>query len=508
VLILVAAPAEGQLTAGICPSPSEGSEPMSETIRTSTRHAVAHRWHWRNFVRVLLLVTFCLSTLLSVISVWMHNQIADTDRYVTTVAPLASDPDIQNAIADSVSTRLEIWLNEHVSTRDLLIDRQQVLAAPLSAALVDYVDKTVREYVASDQFRQQWEQINRAVHPAVSAVLTGGRTEFVVADTGTISLDLAPVVNAVIERLNENGVTVFDQLQVDQLDTTFVIFESDELAQVQGLVDRLESLAIAFPILALLTLCGFVWLTPRRRQAIILAGVSLATTMAIALLLFAVARWRLLDQFDSDSSRRAAEAYLDIIARVPRQAARVLAAIALIVGGVAAATRPESRIRRAPVAARGWLTSTWRGIGTKLPWLQHGLHTATSHRRSLLIALFALFSLILITGDRVTPTPATLAVLVLAVGIAAILFMHTIEPQPVSAAAVAMTPAIVSVPLAPDGTGRSAPEREDASPPPPENQPVAPSDGMRSPSITISLELPDEDVKILRRLAVLLRESD
>ena len=178
---------------------------MSETIRTSTRHAVAHRWHWRNFVRVLLLVTFCLSTLLSVISIWMHNQIADTDRYVTTVAPLASDPDIQNAIADSVSTRLEIWLNEHVSTRDLLIDRQQVLAAPLSAALVDYVDKTVREYVASDQFRQQWEQINRAVHPAVSAVLTGGRTEFLVADTGTISLDLAPVVNAVREFPVEEG---------------------------------------------------------------------------------------------------------------------------------------------------------------------------------------------------------------------------------------------------------------------------------------------------------------
>jgi len=481
---------------------------MSVKNSSITPRTAARGWHWRNFIRVLLLVTFCLSTLLSIISVWMHNQIADTDRYVTTVAPLASDPDIQNAIADTVSSRLETWLNEHVSTRDLLIDRQQVLAAPLSAALVDYVDKTVREYVASDQFRQLWEQLNRAVHPVVSAVLTGGRTEFLVADSGTVSLDLAPVVNAVIQRLNENGVTVFDQLQVDQLDTTFVIFESDELAQVQSLVDRLESLAVAFPILALIALCGFVWLTPRRRQAIILAGVSLATTMAIALLLFAVARWRLLDQFDSDSSRKAADAYLDIIARVPRQAARVLAAIGLIVAAVAAATRPESRVRRTPVAVRGWLTSTWRGIGTKWPWLQHGLHAATSHRRSLLIALFAIFSLILIIGDRVSTTPATVALLVLAAGVAAIAFMHPAKPQPISAAAVAMAPSIVGVPVAPDGDGRSAPEREDASTPPPENQPAPPSDVTRSPSITISLELPDEDVKILRRLAVLLRESD
>jgi len=474
---------------------------------SSSLAAKVRGWHWRNFVRVLLLVTFCLSSVLSILTIWMHNQIADTDRYVTTVAPLASDPAVQNAIADNISGKLETWLNEHVSTRDMLIDRQQVLAAPLSAALVDFVDQTVRDYVTSDQFRQQWEQLNRAVHPAVSAILTGGNTNFLAVEKGQISLDLSPVVNGVIQRLDERGVTVFDQLQVDQLDTTFVIFESDELAQVQGLVDRLESLSIAFPILALAALSGYVALTPRRRRAVIVAGVGLATAMAIVLLLVAVARVQLLNQFNSEANRNAAAAYIDIIARVPREAARLLAAIGLVVAAVAALTRPGSRVRRGPVAFWAWLTATWRGLSTRWPWVHDGLHAAIRHRRSLLIALFAIFSLILILGNRVTAVPATTALVVLAIGIVAILLMHGAEPQPIQVTAASMSSANVRVTEAPDIPDRSAPEL--AEPPaasvnetPPQAESIA-----RSPSITISLELPDEDVKILRRLAVLLRES-
>ena len=105
--MLVAAQAVGRASLWSFAGPSEGSEQMSAAPKTYSPRSVARGWHWRNFARVLLLATFCLSTLLSVISIWMHNQIADTDRYVTTVAPLASDPDIQNAIADTISTRLE-----------------------------------------------------------------------------------------------------------------------------------------------------------------------------------------------------------------------------------------------------------------------------------------------------------------------------------------------------------------------------------------------------------------
>jgi hypothetical protein len=125
-----------------------------------------------------------------------------------------------------------------------------------------------------------------------------------------------------------------------------------------------------------------------------------------------------------------------------------------------------------------------------------------------LIALFAAFSLILIVGDRVTATPATTALLLLAIGCVAIMLMHGGKPQPVSATVIAESPATGRESAAPNGADLSSPAGEDALTAP-ELQPSPPVDGnVRTPSITISLELPEDDVKILRRLAVLLRESD
>ena len=218
---------------------------------------------------MLLLIVFCFGTVLSVVSIWMRNQIDDTDRYVRTVAPLASDPVLQDAVAGAVSSRLGAWLNENLSTRDLLIDRQQLLAAPLTAALVGFVDDTVYDFVSSDQFPQQWEQINRAAHPAVSAVLTGDDTERLVVEDGQVALDLAPLITAVVDRLRARGIDVFDRLQLDQIDTTFVIFESEDLASVQRLVELLEAAAIVLPIVALVALVGYVVLSRDRRRAII-----------------------------------------------------------------------------------------------------------------------------------------------------------------------------------------------------------------------------------------------
>jgi hypothetical protein len=136
------------------------------------------------------------------------------------------------------------------------------------------------------------------------------------------------------------------------------------------------------------------------------------------------------------------------------------------------------------------------------------LYAVASHRRSLLIALLALFSLILIVGDRVTTTPATIALLILAVGIAAIVYLHFANPQPVAAAAIAAGPIAGEEYRAPNGAERTAPQRE-ASSASPEPQPAPPTEGAaRAPSITISLELPEGDLKILRQIAILLRETN
>jgi hypothetical protein len=95
----------------------------SEVIVTDTQTATDPSRR-RNLASKILLVLFCLSTVLSVIAIWTRNQIEDTDRYVRTVAPLADDPAIQAALVNRVTTQFAAVLDE-VATRDLLSDRDR-----------------------------------------------------------------------------------------------------------------------------------------------------------------------------------------------------------------------------------------------------------------------------------------------------------------------------------------------------------------------------------------------
>jgi hypothetical protein len=47
-----------------------------------------------------------LLALLSVIAIWTRNQVLNTDRYVATVAPLATEPAIQDLIVDRLTATL------------------------------------------------------------------------------------------------------------------------------------------------------------------------------------------------------------------------------------------------------------------------------------------------------------------------------------------------------------------------------------------------------------------
>ena len=64
------------------------------------------RQRWRSVVATLLIVIGCILAPLSVVAVWTKNLVTDTDRYVATVAPLARDPAIQNAVANKITTEI------------------------------------------------------------------------------------------------------------------------------------------------------------------------------------------------------------------------------------------------------------------------------------------------------------------------------------------------------------------------------------------------------------------
>ena len=71
------------------------------------------RQRWRSVVATLLIVIACIMAPLAGVAVWSKNLITNTDRYVTTVAPLARDPAIQAAVSDKITA--EIFANLDVT---------------------------------------------------------------------------------------------------------------------------------------------------------------------------------------------------------------------------------------------------------------------------------------------------------------------------------------------------------------------------------------------------------
>ncbi|MER6218388.1 hypothetical protein ABT213_30635 [Streptomyces sp. NPDC001674] len=68
----------------------------------SARHESHHRL--RALGSTVLVFVASVLALLAVVAVWANSFIRDTDRYVATVAPLASNPDIQQAVTNRVTT--------------------------------------------------------------------------------------------------------------------------------------------------------------------------------------------------------------------------------------------------------------------------------------------------------------------------------------------------------------------------------------------------------------------
>ena len=85
---------------------------------------------------VALIVVGCMLAPLAGVAVWARNQVTNTDRYVRTVAPLASDPAIQQAVADQITSQIFTYLDVQGltdQTVDALAQRDLPPGSPTSS---------------------------------------------------------------------------------------------------------------------------------------------------------------------------------------------------------------------------------------------------------------------------------------------------------------------------------------------------------------------------------------
>ena len=190
------------------------------------RERALTRARLRSASSVGLLVLGCGLAALSVVAIWLRVTLLDTDRYVKTVAPIAAEPAVQQAVANRLDTAINERIDFASLAREVLPERADVLAPVIQTGVQSFIRTRINEFTASPRFQELWVDANRRAHTRITELLVGGRSKRLVLDDDTVYLDLSPAVNRIKAGLQDRdglehldaGPRVGDRRRLDELD--------------------------------------------------------------------------------------------------------------------------------------------------------------------------------------------------------------------------------------------------------------------------------------------------
>ncbi|CAM5502629.1 hypothetical protein [Streptomyces aurantiogriseus] len=304
----------------------------------SARHAPRHRL--RSLGSVLLIILASLLALLAVVAVWANSIVRDTDRYVATVAPLASDPDVQQAVTNRVTDAVL----QHIDVDALVAELSKAasqegvpprvasligdLSGPLTSGLKELVSATVMRVVSSSAFEKAWTNANRRAHDAVEKALTGTSDTAVTLKNDQVAIDVGPIVAQVKDRLVGAGFGA--AAKIPEVHTDFVVIEGKDIGEIKSYLRVLQILGNWLPALAVLIAAAGVFLASHRRRALIGAALGVFAAMVVLGVCLTVFRAVYIDHLPPGTNTDAAGSVYDALVRFLRSGVRAVGALALV----------------------------------------------------------------------------------------------------------------------------------------------------------------------------------
>lgn len=430
---------------------------------------------WWAVSSAVLITLACVLAPLSVASVWASSELSDTEQYVETVAPLADDPAVQDALAAEITTTIF----ENLDVEDLTSEALATIAAqpdvpprvaaalpalatPIANGVQSFTRDQVDSLLASPQFAQLWAQVNRVAHEQVVKLLEGNQGGAVSAQDGTITLNLAPIIEEVKTRLVAQGFDLANNIPA--VDKSFVLAESDAITDAQGFYSLLNTLGVWLPIVALALFAVGVALARDRRRALLKGGLGLAAAMVVlGVALTLVRMWYVETTPAGILTAEAAGSVFDTLVRFLRTGLRAVAVLGLVVALAAFLTGPST----AAVKTRATLE---RGIGSaregaeSAGWDTGRVGTWTfAHRRALRISAVIAGGLVLMFWSRPTGWVVVSTALLVVLALAVIEFLATPPAQAAPAPAEAAGAGVPEEPVLPRQMARTDAETPTAT---------------------------------------------
>ncbi|GAB3994682.1 hypothetical protein [Nocardioides marmoraquaticus] len=225
----------------------------------------------RTFFASLLALVACLVLPVAVVAAWLGTVVDDTDRYVETVGPLATDAQVVDALEQTLTDRTLSTVEQNLPLDAGSADLRPAIAAG------------VRTVVTNPEFRPAWEAANADAHRQLLAQLRGGGRD------GDVVLDLGSVVDSV---LREVSGSLPIQVSAPEVSVPVTVLQGDQVQQARSAYDVLDTARVWAPAAWLVLVALALLLSTRRGGTLALVGVTSAVTLGVTLLLLGFARDR------------------------------------------------------------------------------------------------------------------------------------------------------------------------------------------------------------------------
>lgn len=310
------------------PPPDSPPHPGPPALRGGRLRAVSS---------VVLLVMALVLVPLALVSGVARAEFATTSGFVDTFGPLASRPEVQDAVATRITDQLSTSVVPGLVSRtlDTLPGSGSLASSPavnqaLNAGITSIIGQQVQGAVASSAFGSVWQRGLGFAHAQFVATVTGSPDATLRVDEHEqLVVSLGPVVATARERLVAADVSFAHW--IPDVAVAVPVASGVDITRLRTAYRAVDLLGVWAPVGAVVLLAAALWASPRRRRTL---TAFTAVTAAICLLLVvavALARGPVLAALTAQlSSAVLAAAVYDAATRGLVQAAVVLGVLALL----------------------------------------------------------------------------------------------------------------------------------------------------------------------------------
>jgi hypothetical protein len=261
-----------------------------------TEQPVTRARRSRSIIAWVLVVVVSILLPLSVMTVWAVNIVTNTNKYVETMAPIASNPTV---IANtSMRVTNEFFSSADVQKRitNVLPKKASALAVPLTNGLHSTVQNQVQKILSSSFFQKVWNNGNRRAHQTLVNTLSGknSKTTRTLKNGNEVVINISSVADKAIEQLDTKGITVFNPLKqvfASKNGTlTVSVVSSDQVKKATGLFNVVQKLKWWIPLAALILAVAAVAVAVRRRKTLLRMALGGSIAVVVFLIALALAR--------------------------------------------------------------------------------------------------------------------------------------------------------------------------------------------------------------------------